>query len=326
MNNLTSTELKIFNNLSRNMNPVVLLGDKIQEIIDATGETGTPVNAVAAVATLAISDVVVHGETVTVNNPAKAGIDIYEFLADTAQTKSSPSNIAVNIVAKTTKASGTLTMDTQPTSGDTLTIGAKTYIFVPVGTANQDGEVSIGADLAGAQAAIVAAINGADGKNVAHPLVTAAAFAANACVITALIGGTDGNAIATTETFTAATNVFAAVTLGSGADCTAANAKTALITAVTASDTQEVGATAGTGASVVLTSDVAGVVGNAIAVSTTMANAAFSDSVTTLVGGVDGTVADGTKFMVDATYLYVCLDGNTTAEKNWRRVSLGDAY
>ncbi len=44
-----------------------------------------------------------------------------------------------------------------------------------------------------------------------------------------------------------------------------------------------------------------------------MANAAFDDDATALSGGVDGTIASGMKIMVDETYMYVCLDGNTTA-------------
>ena len=320
MNALTSTELKVFNNMSQVLDTNVSLGAKLQEIISASGETGTPVNAVAAAKTLGITGVCVDGETFTI------GSDTYEFLADAAQSKTAASNIGVDITSKTVKASGTLTVDTQPTNGDTLTIGAKTYIFVPVGTANADGEISIGADLAGAQAAIVAAINGTDGHNTANTSATAGAFAANASTITALIGGTVGNAIATTETFTAGTNIFAAATLGTGTNCTAANTALAVIAAVNANSASKVTASAGTGNDVLLTADTAGVVGNAVAVSDTMANAAFADAATALSGGVDGTVASGMKIMVDATYMYVCLNGNTTAEKNWRRVSLGSAY
>ena len=320
MNALTATELKVLNNLSQVHNPAVSLGAKLQEIIGVSGETGTPVNAVAAKVTLGITGVCVDGETFTIDGAT------YEFLADAAQSKTAPTNIAVDITSKTVKASGTLTVDTQPTNGDTLTIGAKTYIFVPVGTANADGEISIGADLAGAQEAIVAAINGTDGHNTANTSATAGAFAANASTITALIGGTVGNAIATTETFTAGTNIFAAATLGTGTNCTAANTALAVIAAVNANSASKVTASAGTGNDVLLTADTAGVVGNAIAVSDTMANAAFADAATALSGGVDGTVASGMKIMVDATYMYVCLNGNTTAENNWRRVSLGSAY
>lgn len=318
MNPLTATELQVLNNLSQVLNPTVSLGAKLAELIAASGEAGTPVNAVAAKVTLGITGVSIDGETFTI------GDDTYEFLADAAQSKTSPTNIAIDITGYTVKAFGTLTVDTQPTSGDTFTIGGKTYIFVPVGTANAEGEVSIGADLAGAQAAIVAAINGTDGHNTANASASAANFVANDCVITALIGGTIGNVIPTTETFTAGTNVFAAATLGSGTNCTAANTALAVIAAVTANANSPVTPSAGTGNDVLMTADIAGVVGHDINVSDTMANAAFGAAA--LSGGVDGTVASGMKFMFDATYMYVCLSGNTTAQANWRRVSLGSVY
>ena len=318
MNQLTTAEKKLINNLSMIHDPDVKLGDILAAIIGQSAEEGTPVNAANASGTLTISGVVKDGEKVTI------GTDIYEFLSDADQTKTSPGNIAVDIEANTVKATGTLTMDTQPMPGDTITIGPKTYIFVPVGTDNADGEISIGADLAAAQAALVGAINGLDGLNTAHPSVTAGAFASDDCVITAKIGGTVGNSIATTETFTAATNVFASGTLGTGADCSAANAVTALAAAIMANDTVGVSAADGAGDTVVLTANIAGAAANSIITTETMTNGAFGAA--TLTSGVDGTVADGSKFMMDATYLYVCLDGNTISEKNWRRVSLGSAY
>lgn len=323
LTNLTATERKILNGMSRVREASLHLGDKLFEAIELIGKSGTPNNAINAGETLTVSGVVVHGETITINNPAVAGTDVYEFLADTAQTKTVATNKAVNISASATKASGTLTMDTQPVSGNTVTIGSKTYIFVPVGTDTADGEVSIGANLAGAQEALVAAINGTDGISDPHPLVRAGAFAANASVITALIGGTSGNSIVTTETFTAVSNVFAAATLGSGADCAAANAITALVAAITASDTQGVGAVDGTGDTVVITADTAGVSGNAIAIGETLANGAFTGGAVALSGGVDGTPVDGPGFMMDESYLYVCVADNTVAGKNWRRVSIG---
>lgn len=116
----------------------------------------------------------------------------------------------VNAVAS----AGTLTMDTQPTADDTMTIGTKTYTFTADGTADEDGEIDVGADLADAKTLVVAAINGTDGNNTAHTQVTAAAFSGDDCVITASTKGTAGDDIATTETFTAGTNVFDAATLG----------------------------------------------------------------------------------------------------------------
>jgi len=69
--------------------------------------------------------------------------------------------------------------------------------------------------------------------------VSAAAFDGDTCVITALSGGTGGNAIATTETFTATSNVFDGTTLGTtnaGVDPTADEFTTALAAAWTGKD------------------------------------------------------------------------------------------
>jgi hypothetical protein len=120
------------------------------------------------------------------------------------------SGTPVNAVAS----QGTLTMDTQPTAGDTMTIGTKVYTFTADGTAAADGEIDVGADLADCKTLVVAAINGTDGINTAHTQVTAAAFVGDDMVITASTKGVAGDLIATTETFTAGTNVFDDVTLG----------------------------------------------------------------------------------------------------------------
>jgi len=328
MNNLTAVDALDLDNINVNTQRMKL-GGKLKSMIDAINNvvvSGTAVNAVNASKNLAISGVVIHGETVTINNPAVAGTDVYEFLSDTAQTKTAATNIAVNIVANTTKSSIALTIAAQPTSGDTMTIGEKVYTFVPVGTNNADGEISIATDLATSKLAIVAAINGVDEVNDPHPLVSAANFVADDCVITALIGGVSGDTIATTETFTAVTNVFAGVTLATGADCTAADAVIALVAAVTMSDTQGVGAADGAGDSVDLTADVAGTIGNAIVIGETMANGAFTEDAVALSGGVNGTVGDIDAIMVDASYLYKCVAANTISGKNWRRISLGSAY
>lgn len=316
MDQISSTVKKVLNDVSQERSIAVKLGDIIESMIANGPDDGTPVNAIDATGTLTISGVVVDGETVTI------GDDVYEFVTDAAKTVTAPTNKPVDIAANATKSSGTLTMATRPTAGDKVTIGEKVYTFVPVGTDNADGEVSIGADAAGAQANLVAAINGTDGISTPHPLVSAGDFAANVCTITALVGGTVGNAIATTETFTAVGNVFGAAVLGSGADCTAANAVTALVAAITANTESAVAAADGAGDTVVLTSP--GAAGNAIDTTETMANGSFGAA--HLAGGVDGTIAVGMKMLVDASYLYVCLAGNTALQKNWRRISLGSAF
>jgi hypothetical protein len=121
-------------------------------------------------------------------------------------------------------ASRVLTVDTQPTAGDTFTIGSKVYTFVAAGTADADGEINLGADLTATKPLIVTAINGG-GFNTAHPDFTAAAFSGNNMTITAIVKGTIGNGKATTETFTAGTNVWAGATTTGGVDGTPGQAK-----------------------------------------------------------------------------------------------------
>jgi hypothetical protein len=313
---LTANQIKSLNNLSMQRDRTVALGTLLMGI----PEYGTPVKWVKAAKALTVGGVVIHKETVTINNPAISGSNVYEFLADASQTKTLPGNIAVDISTHSVKGSVTLTMDTQATAGNTMTIGTKVYTFVPSGTANADGEISVGTDLPTAKLAVVAAINGTDGVNTPHPLVTAAPFAVNVCTITALVGGVAGNAVATTETFTPTNNVFSAGTLTSGADCTAQNAIDHLVAAVTAHDTQGVGAVDSTGAVVTFSADVAGVAGNAIVIGETMANGAFAGGAVLLSGGVDGTPVAPGRVLVDDSYLYVYISDD------WRRISVGSAY
>lgn len=318
MNNLTAKELKVLNNLSLELDNDVFLGNKIQSLINMQIVEGTPVNAVNATGLLTLTGVVINGEKVTI------GSDTYEFLTSAAQTKTNESYIGVNIAANAVKATKNLTIDTKPTSGDTMTIGSKVYTFVPVGTDNADGEVSIGADLAVAQTNIVAAINGTDGHNIAHTLVSIGNFVANIAAVTAFIGGTVGNSISLAETFTAGTNVFAGATLSGGANCSAADAVAALIAAVNLSGTEDVTASAGTGTKMVLTADAGGVSANSIATTKVMANASFGHA--TLTGGIDGTVGVLGDKLVDESYLYILIDNNTKSGKNWRRISIGSAF
>jgi hypothetical protein len=321
MGQFSKKEIARLNKMSRYWRPRFELGSRLETLLGDV-VSGTPVNAVNALQLLTISGVVKDGETVTINNPAIVGSDIYEFLSDTEQTKTSPTNIAVDITENTVKANGTLTLAAQPTANDTMTIGSKVYTFVA--EADTDGEISIGTDLAATKVNVVAAINGTDEINDPHPLVSAGDFAVNDCVITAFVGGTSGNTISTVETFTNVGNVFAAATLGSGADCSAANAAGKLMLAITASDTQGVaGSSAGSG-KVALTADVAGAAGNLITVADTLPNGSFGAG--TLISGVNGTVGVISQTMIDSSYVYFCIAENTISGKNWRRLDLGSAY
>lgn len=64
----------------------------------------------------------------------------------------------------------------------------------------------------------------------------------------------------------------------------------------------------------------AGVAGNAIATTETLANTAFTDTV--MAGGVDGTVGTAGQVILADDLLYVTLSDNTIADNNWRAVPL----
>jgi len=284
---------------------------------------GTPTNAAAASIVMTIDGVVIDGETVSI------GDDVYEFCADAAQSLTAGSTIAVDITALVTAAQGKLTVAVNPINGDTMTIGDKLFTFVPLASANGDGDIGIGIDLAATKLNIVAAINGTDTFNTASEFVSAAAFDGNDCILTALVGGTSGNSIVTTETFDNEGNIFDAGMLGTttaGVDCTKGDAKTAFIAAVTASDTQGVGATSGAGDTLTLAADAKGTAGNSIAIAETMAHGAFAGEAVALAGGSAGTVGAQWQTYVDANYLYIAIDTNTVNDANWRRVALGSAY
>ena len=313
---LTSVERRVLNNVSMEQNANVKLGEIISKILDNV-QPGTPVNAAYAAAALEVVGIS-HGETLTI------GDDIYEVTAreDAVVAKG---HIAIPVYDISTPAAGTLTMAVQPTAGDRITLGEKTYIFVPNGTDTADGEVSIGADLAGAQAALVAAVDGTDEFNSQNEDVKMAAFVADVATLEAIVAGVYGNTITTTSTFTSASNLFSGLTLINGADCSTANALVAIAAAVTDNDTQGVAAEVHATEDVV-TFSALGEEANAIEVSTTMLNASFPVDTTSLSGGVNATESDTVRLMVDEDYLYVCTAPNTIAGTNWRRISLGEVY
>ena len=294
------------------------------ELRKAFGEAGNlavpflnPVNAAASGGTLTINGVVIDGETVTI------GADTYEFAADVALSVTA-GRIPVDINAVSTKAQGKLTIALQPAAGEKLVIGTKTYTFVALGNAALDGDIDIGADAAAARLAIVAAINGKDGINTAHPLVSAADFVVNDCVITAFVGGAVGDAIPTTEDMAGAGNEFDGVDLGAttaGVDCTKGDARTALVAAITASGTEPFGAAAGAVDTMVLTADTLGMAFNDTALAAVGANMVWGAALT--AGGVDGTPGFAGAVCADAGFIYICTTTDSTNQSNnWERVAI----
>jgi len=127
-------------------------------------------------------------------------------------------------VGDSVQATQTLTSNaTNVSANDTVTIGGLVYTFVAVPTLAF--HVDIGADAAGSLDNLKVAINAGAGAGTAygtgtyaHPTVTATTNTDTTQVVQAIDGGTEGNAIGTTEA--AATLSWGAVTLASGADGT----------------------------------------------------------------------------------------------------------
>ena len=177
------------------------------------------------------------------------------------------------------------TTDTTPNGGfaaATLTGGANA-------TALELGPIFLAhLDAAGAEANVLQAAGGT----------------ADVVVLTWDIGGVAGDAETLTETLTAGGadggGTFGGTT--AGVDCVQADAATQLTVAVTAGDTQGVGAASGGAGIVVLTADVPGTAGDAIVFTELMGNGAV-DGGGTLGGtaaGVDCTAANAILALVSA--------------------------
>ena len=262
MDNLTVLEQKTLNNMSSVLSPNVKLGDKLQDIINNLALLDTPVNAVKATKSLTFTGVVRHLENVYFDSEqyvffaADPGLDDYAI---------EPGSILVDISAKAARASGSLTMAVQPTSGDTITLGGAVYTFVPIYTDTGIYEISIGANLAEAQANFLAAIRGTDNFNEEHTRIAVSDFVANVSTLTYRVGGLQGNVSGTiSETFTDAGNFLSGNTLSGGAECSADDAVAALISAINNNATSKIVASKGTGTVVICTAKIAGESGNDI--------------------------------------------------------------
>lgn len=120
----------------------------------------------------------------------------------------------------------TLTVTGQPIAAETVVLGAVTYTF-RASVTTVANEVLIGADAAASLANLKAAINLEAGSGtkygsltVVHPTVEAFAITATTLKVRAKVGGTAGNALASTETLT--NGSFPGATFNSGVPGSAA--------------------------------------------------------------------------------------------------------
>lgn len=139
--------------------------------------------------------------------------------ADTALVNGfvGPSSTGFKVyISNNLETSVTLTMDTQPTAGDTTTVYGVTWTWIADGGTATAGQLKVGANVADAQAIFVTAINGTTAPSAGDYLDVAtvsrrkyqnrqlacSAFSGNVATLTGF------GRINASETFTAGTNVF----------------------------------------------------------------------------------------------------------------------
>jgi hypothetical protein len=171
-------------------------------------------------------------ETITVN-----GVVWEVYTGATAVTSG---RISVDVSAGGVKASGTLTLTENAANTNTVTIGSTVYTFQDTLT-NVAYNVKVGASASATIDNLIAAITAGAGSGTAyaaattaHPSVTAAAGDGDTMTVTALVTGTAGNSIATTDTL-AGSSAFGAAVLQNGAQPTAEQFTDAFVAATNAS-------------------------------------------------------------------------------------------
>lgn len=193
---------------------VVCAGSAADAIAMAKGQFDGDNNAAwtNATATAIVAGTDLSGYELRIRLTSPLGVDAADITIGSADTSA-------------VKATGTLTTSTQPSDTNTITIGSKVYTLQSSLT-NVDGHVKIAASEALTLVNLLHAINATGGTPgtdyaaamTANPSAEATASAAHTLSIRALVAGTAGNAIATTDTLTAGGDGFAAATLLGGED------------------------------------------------------------------------------------------------------------
>ncbi len=150
--------------------------------------------------------------------------DFEAFLAQEQATLSGTGAGKTVTLSGGVAATVTLTLAANPTDGDTMTIGGKTYRFK--NTTAQANDIKIGANAAATILNIVAAVAASgtgDGSDyhtgtTANANVTAADGTGDTVVFSASAQGVAGNLLTAAETFTNAGNVFSGEYLSGGVD------------------------------------------------------------------------------------------------------------
>ena len=305
-------------------------------------KTLTPVNAVASEAKLTSSGAMVpaeHAESVLTSSGANAAEDDTVTIGATVYTfKDDPTGIAfaVDVGTDLTTSMANLVKAINLTGTPDTEYGAGTTINpIAWATASDATTMTLQVKIPG------------DESNAA---VTEASDAAFTWTGADFANGTNAGVTSDAATVTIGTRVYTAVDELSETAMTAANAIVDQILyggdEATLLDnllvTIDAGATEGTNYSTgtvvnadvesgantnttqIISALVAGVIGDLIPINVSWANTAWDavDFMGTETAGVDGTVGSKGQIEWDASYMYVCILANTTADANWERAGI----
>lgn len=195
----------------------VLNGDSVADwatlaatVTDDTTDKLTAVVRSAAAEDSAVQETVVLMEhTVDADDVTRGVIAFDTGLTDLSALTAEGDTPWIPIrIQRTSKATKTGTFSNTGTDGDTITIAGRVYTLVDTLSGDAD-EVLIGVSAAATRNNLVAAINGAAGEGStygtgteAHASVSAATSSTADIVITAILPGSDGNALALAESST----------------------------------------------------------------------------------------------------------------------------
>ena len=236
-----------------------------------------------------------------------------------------PQYFPIDIRSVSEKATGTLTLAAGIVADNTMTVGATVYTFKAAAAAA--GEITIGGTLNVQAENIIAAINGTDSRNSANASVTAEISGSNV-VLTAIIGGLVGHAIATTETF-GGSSAFGGAVLAGSDDAEDSEVATKVVDQFTAGWTNPLDATDSIAAppftvavdstnNVIFTSTLHGSVPNGYVLLDVMANATLAET----VAGIEGTKGMAGAGLIDATNIYTLLTANAVTDAYaWKKVA-----
>ena len=175
------------------------------------------------------------GSNTTYNNTQVfTGTNMSVFLSDGSATDAQDPTISVAMPTLSARslglasyATGTLDLTSNPTAGNTVTIGTQTYTFVAAGQANAANDIALGNNVQDTLQNLQAAVNGGAGAGnlygsgtAVNQQATITSVNGGSAVVQALQAGTAGNSVTLSTSITSNVGSGGGTTLSGGTNAT----------------------------------------------------------------------------------------------------------